>query len=114
MQDAANAGSRCYGVYSTDTGAQVAFARVVTDGVTFGWLCDVIVDPTHRGAGLGKRLLSGIVADLEPLQLQRTILATDDAHGLYSSYGWSSLRKPSNWMERGVTASSPLSPRTAP
>ena len=68
-QDAANAGSRCYGIYSNDVHAQVAFARVVTDGATFGWLCDVIVDPALRGMGLGKQLLSGIVADLEPLGL---------------------------------------------
>lgn len=98
VQDAANAGSRCYGVYSPD--AQVAFARVVTDGVTFAWLCDVIVDPSVRGNGVGKLLLSGVVADLERLNLRRTLLATADAHGLYEQYGWEPLRKPSTWMER--------------
>ncbi|WP_369813595.1 GNAT family N-acetyltransferase [Frigoribacterium sp. RIT-PI-h] len=29
------------------------------DTVTFGWLCDVFVDPNHRGAGVGSTLLSG-------------------------------------------------------
>lgn len=100
VQDAANAGSLCYGVYSTDTQAQVAFARLVTDAATFGWLCDVIVDPALRGTGVGKLLMSGVVADLERLGLKRTLLSTMDAHGLYSQYGWGPLRSPSLWMER--------------
>jgi GNAT superfamily N-acetyltransferase len=98
VQDAANAGSRVYGMY--DDGAQVAFARVVTDGATFAWLCDVIVDPDARGRSVGKMLLAGIVADLEPLGLRRTLLATGDAHGLYEQYGWGPLRTPEKWMER--------------
>jgi len=100
VQDTANASSRCYGMYTADTGAQVAFARVVTDGATFGWLCDVIVDPAVRGDGVGKALLAAVVADLEPLGLKRTLLATADAHGLYEQYGWGALRDPVKWMER--------------
>jgi GNAT superfamily N-acetyltransferase len=100
VQDTANASSRCYGMYAADTGAQVAFARVVTDGATFGWLCDVIVDPSARGDGVGKALLAALLADLEPLGLKRTLLATADAHGLYEQYGWGALREPVKWMER--------------
>jgi GNAT superfamily N-acetyltransferase len=99
VQDAANAASRCYGVYATDTGEQVAFARVVTDGVTFGWLCDVIVDHAVRGLGVGKMLVAGVVADVERLGLKRTLLKTSDAHGLYAQHGWEPLRAPSSWME---------------
>lgn len=98
VQDAANAGSRCYGVYDGD--AQVGFARVVTDGATFAWLCDVIVDPDARGRSVGKTLLAGVVADLEPLGLKRALLATGDAHGLYEQFGWGPLRAPEKWMER--------------
>jgi len=100
VQDAANAGSRRFGVYSTGIHAQVAFARLVSDAATFGWLCDVIVDPAVRGRGVGKLLLSGVVADLEGLGLNRTLLATEDAPGRYSQYGWGPLRNPSWWMER--------------
>src|SRR3954463_9161828 len=38
-------------------GQQVAFARVVSDRATFAWLADVFVLPSHRGQGLGKRLV---------------------------------------------------------
>ncbi|UUW89052.1 GNAT family N-acetyltransferase [Pimelobacter simplex] len=104
VQDAANAGSRCYGVYDAASGAQVAFARVVTDGATFGWLCDVIVDPELRGHGLGTTLVAGVVADLEPLRLKRLMLATSTASGLYAQHGWTPLRAPETWMEHPGSA----------
>ena len=44
---------RCrLGVYAPD-GAQVGFARVITDYATFAYLCDVYVLDAHRGRGLG-------------------------------------------------------------
>ncbi|WP_018297460.1 GNAT family N-acetyltransferase [Corynebacterium lubricantis] len=78
-----------FGVYSS-TGEQVGYARVVTDGVTFGWLCDVYIAPVHRGKGLGKALSQAVVDTLEPMDLKRIMLLTDDAHELYSSVGFTS------------------------
>jgi GNAT superfamily N-acetyltransferase len=100
VMDAAIAGSRPYGIFHRETGEQVAFARVVTDGATFAWLADVIVDPDLRGKGLGKRLVAGVVADLEPLGLRRTLLATADAHGLYERFGWAPVDDGYKLMER--------------
>ncbi|WP_349903644.1 GNAT family N-acetyltransferase [Parafrigoribacterium humi] len=99
-QDAAIDASRNYGVYDDDSGEQLAYARVVTDGVTFAWLCDVFVAPEARGRGIGKVLIAGVIADLEPLGLKRTLLATGDAHGLYAQYGFTPLPDPSKMMER--------------
>ncbi|MFD2792081.1 GNAT family N-acetyltransferase [Promicromonospora vindobonensis] len=100
VMDTAIAGSRPYGVFHTGTGEQVAFARVVTDGATFAWLADVIVDPALRGLGIGKLLVAGVVADIEPLGLRRTLLATADAHGLYEQFGWVPVDDGYTWMER--------------
>jgi len=99
-QDAAIDGSRNYGVFDEASGEQVAYARVVTDGVTFAWLCDVYVDPSVRGKGVGIGLIEGVVADLEPLGLRRTMLATADAHGLYAKFGFEPLAEPARWMVR--------------
>jgi len=99
-QDAAIDASRNYGVYDTGTGEQVAYGRVVTDGVTFAWLCDVFVAAEVRGQGIGKMLAAGIVADLEPLELKRILLSTGDAHGLYAQYGFTELPEPSQMMAR--------------
>ena len=48
------AGSLNFGIYDEATGAQVGFARVVTDKATFAYLCDVFVLPEYRGRGLSK------------------------------------------------------------
>ncbi|MGI8924656.1 MAG: GNAT family N-acetyltransferase [Fimbriimonadales bacterium] len=46
-------------------GEQVAVARVVTDCATFGWVCDLVVDPDHRCKGLSKALMDAILAHPE-------------------------------------------------
>lgn len=100
VQDAAIDGSRNYGAFDEATGAQIAYARVVTDGATFAWLCDVYVDPSVRGEGVGVALVEHLVADLEPLGLRRIALATGDAHGLYERFGFTPLADPERWMVR--------------
>lgn len=100
MQDQAIDASRNFGVYETGSARQVAYARVVTDGVTFAWLCDVFVDPDARGEGIGVALVEGIIEIFEPLNLKRMLLSTADAHGLYAKFGFEPLDAPSNWMQR--------------
>jgi GNAT superfamily N-acetyltransferase len=109
--EAAMAGSRNYGVFDAVAGQQLAYARAITDGATFAWIADVFVDPTARGRGVGKRIMAGIIEDLEPLGLKRTALFTEDAHGLYEQYGFQRLTDADSWMLRRGTgyAPSPLS-----
>lgn len=57
---------------------------MVTDRATFAWLCDVYVDDSARGRGVGKALVAAVVDAIEPLGLRRALLATSDAHGLYA------------------------------
>ena len=99
-QDAAIDGSRNFGVYDSASNEQVAYARMVTDGVTFAWLCDVFVDPGVRGRGVGAMLIAGIVEECRPLGLRRIALSTDDAHGLYAKFGFTPLVRTGAWMER--------------
>ncbi|MEU3706304.1 GNAT family N-acetyltransferase [Streptomyces anulatus] len=90
-------GSLNFGVYDAD-GAQVAYARVVTDRATFAWLCDVYVDPAHRGRGLGVRLATAVRDHLAPYGLKRTLLATLDAHELYAKVGFVPVPDPEGLM----------------
>jgi GNAT superfamily N-acetyltransferase len=76
----------------------VAHARVVTDHATFAWLCDVYVEPSSRGAGVGTTLLDAVTAHLAGLRLSRTLLATADAHALYTRYGFTPLSDPGRFM----------------
>lgn len=89
-----------FGVYDRTTGAQLAYARVVTDGITFGWLCDVIVDPELRGEGLGVSLVEFVLATLDPMRLKRVLLITGDAHGLYEKFGFAAIDRADDWMSR--------------
>lgn len=102
VQDAAIDGSRNYGVWNAD-GQQVAYARVVTDAATFAWLCDVFVDESARGHGVGKMLVEGVIADLASLPVKRIVLATADAHGLYARYGFAPAEDPNRYMIKQMT-----------
>jgi GNAT superfamily N-acetyltransferase len=77
----------------------VGSARVVTDGATFAWLCDVFVLDDHRGFGLGKALVAAAVDRCRRDGLQRVVLATADAHGLYEQCGFHTLGNSDMWME---------------
>ncbi|MEU4422758.1 GNAT family N-acetyltransferase [Actinoplanes sp. NPDC024001] len=80
-------------------GVQVAFARVVTDGATFAWICDVFVDSSHRGRGLGTWLIDSIVESLSSQGLQRFLLATKDAQEVYRRSGFAELMGAHRFME---------------
>lgn len=92
------ANSLVVGAYAPD-GAMAAMARVVTDRATFGWVCDVFVDKAHRGAALGKRLMTYLRAHPDLQGFRRLHLATRDAHGLYRQFGFTGLTNVENWME---------------
>jgi GNAT superfamily N-acetyltransferase len=81
-------------------GAQVAFARVVTDKATFAYLADVFVLEDHRGNGLSKRLMETILAHPELQGLRRWMLATRDAHSLYEKFGFTPPKVAGRVMER--------------
>lgn len=89
--------SICFGAYC-DHG-QVAFARVVTDHATFGYLADVFVLGDYRGQKIAKNLMQFIMDEMEQLNLRRFMLATLDAHSLYTQYGFSELKHPERIME---------------
>lgn len=84
----------------TEGGATAGFARAVTDGVTFAWLCDVWVEPEHRGCGLGLALAHFLVDAPDLADVRRWTLVTRDAHEIYRRLGFTPLPDPTIWMER--------------
>ena len=92
--------SLCFGAY--DGAAQVGFARVITDYATFGYVSDVFVVDSHRGAGAGKQLMSAIREHPSLQRLRRWHLLTRDAHALYARSGFRPLRTPEWHMELTV------------
>ena len=77
---------------------QIGFARVVTDYHTFAYLCDVIIDESFRGKGLGKMLMKEVFEYPELKIMKRWLLFTKDAHGLYEQFGFSKDDMPERTM----------------
>ena len=96
--DRAVAQSVNYGLYRAG-GGQVGFARFVTDRATFAWLCDVYLDRSVRGKGLGTWFVQTACDDIRSYGLRRIILATADAHGIYARVGFTPMVEPDRWME---------------
>lgn len=96
MTERSIAASLSVGVY--DGGKQVAYGRVVTDGATFAWVCDVFVDAAARGRGIGGWLMRTVVDHLHDLGVYRIMLATHDAHEVYARVGFTPLADPTRWM----------------
>ena len=88
--------SLCFGAF--DGERQIGFARVITDRVTFGYLCDVYVLEEHRGRGLGKRLIEAVRARPDLQALRRLLLKTRDAHGLYEQFGFTRVDDGRDYM----------------
>ena len=70
----------CFGIYD-GSGAQVGFARVISDFATVAYIGDVFVLETHRGVGLGKWLMECITQHPALQNLRRWILTTRDEIG---------------------------------
>jgi GNAT superfamily N-acetyltransferase len=93
--------SLCIGAYD-ESGAQVGFARFVSDYATFCYVCDVYVLEEHRGRGLSKAMMKMATEHPKLQGLRRWTLATADAHGLYAQFGFTPLSRPDRLMEKLV------------
>ncbi|HEV2853441.1 MAG TPA: GNAT family N-acetyltransferase [Thermoanaerobaculia bacterium] len=89
--------SLCFGLY--EGRRQIGLARVITDGSTFAYLCDVYVLPEMRGRGLGTWLMECVMAHPDLQGLRRFYLVTRDAHELYRPFGFTEIQSPERHME---------------
>ena len=95
--DRAIAHSRAYGLYRD--GAQIGFARVITDEATFAYVADVFVLAEARNEGHGQWLVDTILADPALAGLRRWLWVTRDAASLYRRCGFTDLA-PYTYLER--------------
>jgi GNAT superfamily N-acetyltransferase len=91
--------SLCFGVYEDSLGYQIGYARVITDGATFAWICDVYVEEQYRGQGLATWLIECLLTHPRLKNLRRICLATKDACRFYEKFGFTITKTPSSWME---------------
>lgn len=89
--------SLVFGVYDGDN--QIGVARVVTDYSIFAYLCDLFIHEDYRAHGLGKWLIQTIMEHPDLKDMRRWVLVTNDAHGLYKQFGFTSIEDPEHWMQ---------------
>lgn len=88
-----------FGLYHEASGAQVGFARTITDKTTFAYLADVFVLEAHRRKALGKWLVECFLTHPDLQWVRFWSLVTNDAHSLYERYGFRRTPHPDWWME---------------
>lgn len=99
MVELAMRNSIVVGAYHAPTGLQVGYARCLSDRATIAYLCDVIVEESHRARGVGQLMINALHEHPDLQLVRRWALATRDAHTLYERYGYTGA--PANrWMER--------------
>ena len=89
--------SLVFGVYDGDR--QIGVARVVSDYSIFAYLCDVFIHEDYRDHGLGKWLIQTVMEHPDLKEIRRWVLVTNDAHGLYKQFGFTSIEDPEHWMQ---------------
>ncbi|WP_158811836.1 GNAT family N-acetyltransferase [Beijerinckia sp. L45] len=68
-----------------------AWGRIISDGALFFHLIDVAIDPAHQGKGLGKAVVSALMAHVRrtaPAEAYVSLMANGEAHRLYAQFGF--------------------------
>jgi len=90
--------SLCFGAYCASR--QIGFGRAITDRSVFAYIADVFVLPEWRGRGIGKSIVSAMLADPALCELQTILLRTRDAHDLYRKFGFGPVTAAQDMMAR--------------
>jgi GNAT superfamily N-acetyltransferase len=96
--DRALRNSLCFSLM--EDGRQIGVARLITDYVTYAYLCDVYIEKTRRRQGLGSWLIRSILEHPEIKNLKRVALITHDAQAFYLGLDFNFASHRNDYMER--------------
>ena len=83
-----------------ERGRQIGFARVITDSVTYAYLCDVYIAEERRRRGLGSWLIHSVLEHPDLRNIKRVSLITHDAQNFYLGMNFCFLPNCDCYMER--------------
>jgi GNAT superfamily N-acetyltransferase len=96
--DRALRNSLCFSLL--EGGRQIGLARVITDCVTYAYLCDVYIVEDRRGKGLGSWLIRSVLEHPDVKHLKRVALITHDAQTFYLDLDFRFTSHSDCYMER--------------
>jgi GNAT superfamily N-acetyltransferase len=89
--------SLCFSLKEDDR--QIGMARVITDYVTYAYLCDVFIVEERRRQGLGSWLVRCVLEHPGLKDLKRVALITHDAQSFYLNLGFRFAPNLNDYME---------------
>lgn len=78
---------------------QIGMARVITDYITYAYLCDVFIVAERRRQGLGSWMVRCVLEHPDIKVLKRVALLTHDAQTFYLGLDFQFAAHPNNYME---------------
>ncbi len=81
------------------SGAQIGFARVISDKTRFAYILDVIVDQDYQRRGIGQSMMRYILAHPDLQDVYQWFLVSSTARDVYRKVGFRELSNPEKWME---------------
>lgn len=80
-------GNSLYRCFVRDKGRLVGAGRVLADGVDCAYICDVALLPSHQGLGLGKQIVTHLLA-LSRGHRKIILYAVPGKEGFYRQFGF--------------------------
>ena len=77
-------GNSMFRVFAFDAGELVGAGRALADGRDCAYLCDIAVQPSHQGTGLGKAIVSRLVR----LSASHKKIILSGREGFYEAFGF--------------------------
>ncbi|MEM1387024.1 MAG: GNAT family N-acetyltransferase [Pseudomonadota bacterium] len=74
-------------VYARNDGVLIGFARAFGDGVYRAVIEDVVVHPDYRGAGVGHKLVTLLLQQLEAVE-ETILFCVPEREGFYRAHGF--------------------------
>jgi GNAT superfamily N-acetyltransferase len=96
--DRAIRNSLCFSLI--EDGRQIGLARVITDYVTYAYICDVYIMEQRRRKGLGSWLIRSVLDHPDLKNLKRVALITHDAQAFYLGLDFRFASDSNSYMER--------------
>ena len=82
----------------TQTDEQVSYLRVISDRVRFAYILDVVVAPSHRGHGIGKKMMLFTMEHPHLQYVYQWVLRTREAQEFYVQLGFKRVEGSDQWM----------------
>ena len=76
-------------VTAVDDDLLIGSGRVLSDGVLYALVLDVIVDPDYRGRGIGREIMTRLLAEIREACIRDVLLfSTAGTSGFYRKFGF--------------------------